>query len=47
MIRMFVLKESKDGKKFEFFDLNTQENGKFVLYSVKKTFTASTKGYFK
>ena len=26
---MFVLKEKNTGEKFEFFDLNTQENGKF------------------
>ena len=28
---MFVLKEINIGEKFEFFDLNTQENGKFIL----------------
>ena len=29
MKQMFVLKEKNTGEKFEFFDLNTQENGKF------------------
>ena len=27
-------KDQKIGEKFELFDLNTQENGKFILYSV-------------
>ena len=31
MKQMFVLKEKNIGEKFEFFDLNTQENGKFIL----------------
>ena len=33
MKRKFVLKKTR-GEKCEFFDLNTQENGKFILYSV-------------
>ena len=34
MKSVFVLKESKDRRRVEFFDLNTQENGKSILYFV-------------
>ena len=40
MIRMFVLKESKIRKKVECFDLNIQENRKFILYSVNRKFAS-------
>ena len=33
MKRMFVLKKTR-GEKCEFFYLNAQENGKFILYSM-------------
>ena len=77
MKQMFVLKEKNIGEPFEFFDLNTQENEKFILFcvtehlrhmacsvieinicsqdlqeiiiykTIKKTFTAISKEYFK
>ena len=34
MKQMFVLKEKNIGETFEFFDLNTQENEKFILFCV-------------